>query len=102
MSIRSICATQACASITQKGEFGTNPALRPLWMVPLTSIRECAARAPESIWVSRNRSRNMETRIIIAYSLIAMMVAIAIYGVMRISKWRKAERRRISGRGGNR
>jgi len=44
----------------------------------------------------------METRIIIAYSLIAMMVAIAIYGVMRISKWRKAERRRISGRGGNR
>lgn len=44
----------------------------------------------------------METRIIIAYSLIAMMVAIAIYGAMRISKWRKAERRRISGRGGNR
>jgi hypothetical protein len=42
----------------------------------------------------------METRLIIAYSLIAIMVVIAVYGAMWISKKRKAEARRNSGHGG--
>jgi FtsZ-interacting cell division protein ZipA len=43
----------------------------------------------------------METRLIIAYSLIAIMVAIAIFGGMWVSKKRKAEAHRTSGRGSN-
>lgn len=41
----------------------------------------------------------MESRLIIAYSLIALMVALAAYGVIWVSKKRKSERRRPSGRG---
>ena len=57
-----------------------------------------AARAPEWIWVSRNRSRKMETRLIIAYSLIAVMVLLVVYGGVMLSKKRKASQRRNSGR----
>lgn len=43
----------------------------------------------------------MEVRLIIAYSLIALMIAVAIFGAMTIMKKRKAEGRRTSGRGSN-
>ena len=58
-----------------------------------------AARAPEWIWVSRNRSRNMETRLIIAYALIAIMVGIAIFGATLWQKRRVKSRSRDEGKG---
>lgn len=56
-----------------------------------------AAGAPEWIWVSRYRSRLMETRLIIAYTLIALMIAMGILGGVILSKRRDKARRRNSG-----
>lgn len=58
-----------------------------------------ARRAPEPFWVSRNRSLPLETRLIIAYSLIAIMVALVIFGGMMLSKRQEKSRRRDSGKG---
>jgi hypothetical protein len=56
-------------------------------------------RAPEIIWVSRNRSRNVETRLIVAYSLIAIMAGIVLWGALMLSKKQDKDRRRDSGKG---
>jgi hypothetical protein len=52
-------------------------------------------------WVSRNRSRNVETRLIIAYSLIAIMAACAIFGGVMLRRKNDKARRRDAGHGGN-
>jgi hypothetical protein len=64
-------------------------------------MRVWAARAPEWIWVSRNWSRNVETRLIIAYSLIAVMAALVVLGSIMFSKKRKETHCRNSGQGSN-
>jgi hypothetical protein len=51
------------------------------------------------LWVSRKKERGMETRLIIAYSLIAMMAAIAILGCVIALRKRDTRRRRDAGRG---
>jgi hypothetical protein len=56
-------------------------------------------RAPESIWVSRYRSRIVEARLIIAYSLIAVMAALVIFGGILLSKRQGKARRRDAGKG---
>ena len=55
----------------------------------LTRKNHAWQRAPGLIWLSRNWSRIVETRLIIAYSLIALIVAVAIYAGIALSK-RKA------------
>lgn len=62
-------------------------------------MRVWAARAPSQYWVSRNRSRNVETRLIIAYSLIAVMAALVIFGGVLLSKKRSKARQRDAGNG---
>jgi hypothetical protein len=57
------------------------------------------ASAPKSIWVSRIRSCGVETRLIIAYSLIAVMAVLAIIGVVAIQRNRARTRLRDSGQG---
>ena len=58
-----------------------------------------AARAPEWIWVRRNRSALVETRLIIAYSLIAVMAGLVIFAGFIWSKKRDKLRQRNSGKG---
>ena len=55
----------------------------------LTRKNHAWQRAPGPIWLSRNWSRIVETRLIIAYSLIALIVAVAIYAGITLSN-RKA------------
>ncbi len=56
-----------------------------------------AARAPEIILVSRTRSRIVETRLIVAYSLIAIMAVLVLVGAFMLSKKQNKARRRDAG-----
>jgi hypothetical protein len=86
-------------SIAEMGDLGTNATLRPLSIRRFRQISVWAARAPEWIWVSRNRRRIMETRLIIAYALIAAMVGMAIFGGTLWQKKRLKARSRDAGKG---
>jgi hypothetical protein len=55
----------------------------------------------ESILGQPHRSSGVETRLIIAYSLIALMVAFAIIGGMVTLRRRDKKRRRDAGHGGH-
>lgn len=44
-------------------------------------------------------SRNVETRLIVAYALIAIMAAIVLWGAFMLSKKQDKDRRRDSGKG---
>jgi len=80
-------------------DLGTNRTLLRLSMPLPNTTRVGAARAPEWIWVSRKRSALVETRLIIAYSLIGVMAALVVFGGILWSKKREKSRQRGSGRG---
>ena len=71
----------------------------PLLMQLLAPLGVWAARALKSIRVSRNWSKRMETRLIIAYLLIAIMLALAVIGGIILSKRRAKSRQRDAGKG---
>lgn len=68
-------------------------------MQPFIKACVLAARAPEIVLVSRNRSCFVETRLIIAYSLIAVMAVLVILGSVLMSKRQNKARRRNAGKG---
>lgn len=63
-------------------------------------IKACvwAARAPEIILVSPNRSCIVETRLIVAYLLIAIMAVLVLLGAFMLWKKQKKARRRATGK----
>ena len=77
---------------------GQNGGLEQLAALPITQgsgqRKIYGQRAPESIRAGRKRSSIVEIRSIIAYSLIALFVALAIVGLVAISKERAKSRKR--------
>ncbi|MGB5078220.1 MAG: hypothetical protein WBO17_12130 [Sphingorhabdus sp.] len=62
------------------------------------AIRVWTNGAPKLLWVSRTGVANMETRLILAYSLIALMAALALFGGMTWLRKREKVRQRNEGR----